>query len=99
MTDTQQTEAMRLADRIKSSGQFTNLGELDAAAAELHCLHAENAALQQGYDAARLEIDHLRGATKMMDPAQPEAWLVYLPSIDCRDDHERKMRAARIGGL
>ncbi len=26
----------------------------------------KNAALQQGYDAARLEIDHLRGATKMV---------------------------------
>lgn len=26
-------------------------------------------AAQQGYDAARLEIDHLRGATKMMEPA------------------------------
>lgn len=69
MTDTQQTEAMRLADRIKSSGQFTNLGELDAAAAELHCLHAENVALQQCYDAARLEIDHLRGVTKMVAPS------------------------------
>ena len=64
--NTQQPEALRLADRIKSSGQFTNLGELDAAAAELRRLHAENAALQQGYDAARLEIDHLRGVTKMV---------------------------------
>ena len=36
---------------------------------EISRLHAENVALQQGYDAARLEIDHLRGATKMMDPA------------------------------
>jgi len=49
---------------------------------EISRLHAENATLQAGYDAARLEIDHLRGATKMMEPAQPEAWLVYLPSID-----------------
>lgn len=49
---------------------------------ELRRLHTENALLQAGYDAARLEIDHLRGATKMMEPAQPEAWLVYLPSID-----------------
>lgn len=82
MTDTQQTEALRLADRIKSSGQFTNLGELDAAAAELHRLHAENVALQQCYDAARLEIDHLRGAKKSKLLAQPVAWMVYLPSID-----------------
>ena len=80
--NTQQPEALRLADRIKSSGQFTNLGELDAAAAELRRLHAENAALQQGYDAARLEIDHLRGATKSKLLAQPVAWMVYLPSID-----------------
>ena len=49
---------------------------------EIYRLHAENALLKAGYDAARLEIDHLRGATKMMEPAQPEAWLVYLPSID-----------------
>ena len=38
--------------------------------------------LQQGYDAARLEIDHLRGATKSKLLAQPVAWMVYLPSID-----------------
>ena len=45
---TQQPEALRLADRIKSSGQFTNLGELDAAAAaELRRLHAENEALRK----------------------------------------------------
>ena len=39
-------------------------------------------ALQQGYDAARLEIDHLRGVTKSKLLAQPVAWMVYLPSID-----------------
>ena len=38
-------------------------------AVDFNRLYAENEALQQGYDAARLEIDHLRGATKMMDPA------------------------------
>ena len=82
MTDTKHPEALRLADRIKSSGQLTNLEELDAAAAELHCLHAENVALQQCYDAARLEIDHLRDATQSKLLAQPVAWMVYLPSID-----------------
>jgi hypothetical protein len=82
MTDNTQPEALRLADRIKSSGQFTNLGELDAAAAELRRLHAENATLKAGYDAARLEIDHLRGATQSKLLAQPVAWMVYLPSID-----------------
>lgn len=49
---------------------------------EISRLHAENAAMQQGYDAARLEIDHLRGATKSKLLAQPVAWMVYLPSID-----------------
>lgn len=34
------------------------------------------ALMQQAFDAARLEIDHLRGATKMVEPAQPVAWLL-----------------------
>ena len=55
-----------------------------ASVAELRRLHAENAALQQGYDAARLEINHFRGVTKMVEPAQPVAWLVYLPSEDAQ---------------
>lgn len=49
---------------------------------EISRLHAENATLQAGYDAARLEIDHLRGATQSKLLAQPVAWMVYLPSID-----------------
>ena len=52
------------------------------ALAEIAAIRAENAALQQGYDAARLEIEHLRGATKSKLLAQPVAWMVYLPSID-----------------
>ena len=51
-------------------------------AVDFNRLYAENAALQQGYDAARLEIDHLRGVTKSTLLAQPVAWMVYLPSID-----------------
>ncbi len=43
--------------------------DMVAAVRELLRLHAENEALQQVYDARQLEIDHLRGATKMMDPA------------------------------
>lgn len=93
--NTQQPEALRLADRIKSSGQFTNLGELDAAAAELRRLHAEllqlhaeNEALQQVYDARQLEIDHLRGVTKSKLLAQPVAWMVYLPSIDTQNVYD-----------
>ena len=75
MTDTQQTEALRLADRIKSSGQFTNLEELDAAAAELHRLHAENVALQQCYDAARLEIEALRSRQCLHGISEPSGWM------------------------
>jgi len=85
MTDRIQPEALRLAalyDADAWPGGLSLNAWAAASAAELRRLHAENAALQQGYDAARLEIDHLRGATKMVEPAQPEAWLVYLPSID-----------------
>ena len=57
-------------------------------AVDFNRLYAENAALQQGYDAARLEIDHFRGATKMVEPAQPVAWLVYLPSIDTQNVYD-----------
>ena len=46
------------------------------------------ALMQQAFDAARLEIDHLRGATKMVEPAQPVAWLVYLPSIDTQNVYD-----------
>lgn len=65
--DTKQSEAQRLADAIKASGQFTNLNTLDKAADELRILDAENESLRAsfdtlrtGYDAARLEIESLR---------------------------------------
>ena len=51
-------------------------------AVDFNRLYAENETLQQGYDAARLEIDQLRGVTKSKLLAQPVAWMVYLPSID-----------------
>ena len=51
---------------------------------EISRLHTENALLKAGYDAARLEINHLRGVTKVVAPAQPVAWLVYLPSEDAQ---------------
>lgn len=85
MTDTKHPEALRLAalyDADAWPGGLSLNAWAAASAAELRRLHAENTTLQQGYDAARLEIDHLRGATKMVEPAQPVAWLVYLPSID-----------------
>ena len=42
------------------------------ALAEIAAIRAENAALRQGYDAARLEIDHLRGVTKMIEQPADE---------------------------
>lgn len=68
---TQQPESLRLAEILEGDycpDWFYEQG-VDEVAAEMRRLHAENEALQQVYDAARLEIDHLRGATKMMDPA------------------------------
>lgn len=62
--------------------------DMVAAVRELLRLHAENEALQQVYDATHLEIDHLRGVTKMVAPAQPVAWLVYLPSIDTQNVYD-----------
>lgn len=66
---TTQPTALRLADALEQRNYPTEHSPECAAAAELRRLHAENATLQQGYDAARMEIDHLRGATKMAAPA------------------------------
>lgn len=69
MTDTKQPEALRLAELLASLQ--THLGPrrpddqddriawdgYTQASAELRRLHAENTTLQQGYDAARLEIE------------------------------------------
>ena len=93
---TKQNNALRLAEWLVAAVQiYPQRSEdepggyasevdqvMDEAAAELRRLHAENEALQQGYDAARLEIDQLRGVTKSKLLAQPVAWMVYLPSID-----------------
>ena len=62
MTDTKQHEALRLADLLDD--QYDPDHHKADATAELRCLHAENAALQQGYDAARLEIESLRDEVK-----------------------------------
>lgn len=91
MTDTKHPEALRLAalyDADAWPGGLSLNAWAAASAAELRRLHAENTTLQQGYDAARMEIDHLRGATKMVEPAQPVAWLVYLPSIDTQNVYD-----------
>jgi hypothetical protein len=86
---TTQTEALHLAAELREGKWTPNILQnesalRDRAAAELERLHSENATLKAGYDAARLEIDHLRGTTKMVAPAQPVAWLVYLPSEDAQ---------------
>ena len=74
-------EALRLAEILEGDycPDWFYEQVVDEVAAELLRLHAENAALQQGYDAARLD---LRGVTKSKLLAQPVAWMVYLPSID-----------------
>ena len=54
--------------RAAIDGGHESMTHADALA-EISAMRAENATLQLGYDAARLEIDHLRGATKMMEPA------------------------------
>ena len=83
MTNQQAPAALRLAGWLQAAvqiypqrseddpgGYATEVDQvMDEAAAELRRLHAENAALQQGYDAARLEIDHLRGVTEMVAPS------------------------------
>ena len=83
MTDNTQPDALRLVEQYDYGDPVAHSNKWKAAACnELRRLYAENAALQQGYDAARLEIEHLRGVTKSKLLAQPVAWMVYLPSID-----------------
>lgn len=57
-----QPEALRLADALKRK-RILNVGQgspLDQAADELLRLHAENQALQTGYNASRLEVEGLK---------------------------------------
>lgn len=83
MTDTKHPEALRLVEQYDYGDPVAHSNTWKTAVCnELRRLHAENATLQAGYDAARLEIDHLRGATQSKLLAQPVAWMVYLPSID-----------------
>ena len=62
MTYTKQHEALRLADWLDD--QYDPDHHKADAAAELRRLHAENATLKAGYDAARLEIESLRDEVK-----------------------------------
>ena len=71
MTDTKRPEALRLVEQYDYGDPVAHSNTWKTAVCnELRRLHAENAALQQGYDAARLEINHLRGVTKMVAPAR-----------------------------
>ena len=79
MTDRIQSEALRLA-HVFDHQTPPDWRDMVAAASELRRLYAENATLQQGYDAARLEIDHLRGATTMVELAQPVGAYPSLPA-------------------
>ena len=54
--------------RAAIDGGHESMTHADALA-EIAAIRAENAALQQVYDTTQLEIDHLRGATKMVEPA------------------------------
>lgn len=60
MSTTQQPEALRLAQMLEALGWRSVDKDLRVTAAELRRLHAENTTLQQGYAAARLEIESLR---------------------------------------
>ena len=56
-------EALRIADEFKLCSEYDtkpSIIDIEKADAELRRLHTENATLQQGYDAARMEIDGLR---------------------------------------
>ena len=66
-----QDEALRLAEALERPGYGWHTTPAQCAAV-LRRLHTENVTLQQGYDAARLEIDHLRGATKMIEQPADE---------------------------
>lgn len=63
MTDNTQPDALRLANEFKLCNEYDSIpsmNDIAKAEAELRRQHAENTTLQQGYDAARLEIDSLQ---------------------------------------
>ena len=76
MTDKKQPEALRLADeawnfdcseyRGVRSANAAMMGKLQDCADMIRKLHTENTALQQGYAAARLEIESLQARIKTM---------------------------------
>ena len=86
MTDTKQTEALQpdtallVARNCRETGSdpscpfFARVQLMDAAYV-LERLHAENTTLQQGYDAARLEIEALRGRQCLHGISEPIGWM------------------------
>lgn len=63
MTEAKQPESLRLAIEFADCVELhaiPSINDIGAAGRELRRLHAENTTLQQGYDAARLEIDSLQ---------------------------------------
>ena len=63
MKDNTKPEALRIADEFKLCSEYDtkpSIIDIEKAEAELRRLHTENATLQQGYDAARMEIEGLR---------------------------------------
>ena len=103
MTDNTQPEALRLADWLQAAVQiYPQRSEdepggyasevdqvMDDAAAELRRLHTENTALQQGYAAARLEIESLQARIKTMAEKHADELMVA---------HMDGMRAAQPAG-
>ncbi len=100
MTDKKQPEALRLAGLLELAPENgVEPQTTEDAAAELRRLHTENTALQQGYAAARLEIESLRAAqpAPQQEAQEPVAWYV----TGCGrllDEDEAKAEARHIGG-
>ena len=70
MTDKTQPKALRIADEFKLCSEYDthpSIDDIEKAEAELRRLHAESTALQQGYDAARMEIDGLRDRVQELE--------------------------------
>ena len=98
MTDKKQPEALRLADeawnfdcseyRGVRSANAAMMGKLQDCADMIRKLHTENTALQQGYAAARLEIESLQARIKAM--AEEHADELMVAHLDGR------MRSAQI---
>ena len=92
MTDKKQPEALRLADeawnfdcseyRGVRSANAAMMGKLQDCADMIRKLHTENTALQQGYAAARLEIESLQARIKAM--AEEHADELMVAHLDVR---------------